>query len=84
VNMISKKIEPAPFGGELQVAVEALAKVLAPVDLAQGDVDIAREDRRAADSERDQAQENCAALCRRSAATEVRRTSGSSGSAPRA
>jgi hypothetical protein len=64
MNMLMRKVEPAPYAGELQTAVDQLAKILVPVDLVLSAVDAARDDRRAADAARDKAQSECSVVCR--------------------
>src|SRR5436309_282106 len=63
--MMNRKIEPAPYAGELQIAVDKLATILAPVDLVLQHVTTARANRRAADAERDEAQKTYAEVCHR-------------------
>src|SRR6478609_2688089 len=65
MNMLMRKVEPSPYAGELQTAVDHLADILAPVDLVLSAVDAAREDQRAAAAHLGEAKANCDAVYRR-------------------
>ena len=65
MNMMNKIIEPAPFGGDLQIAVGRLAGILTPIDLGAGDVSAAQKSGGRLDRARDEAKGIYAAVCRR-------------------